>query len=156
MCAVIYSCTLEFVHLSDFILTGFLLHLTFPPEILERTQTSPSSHLLSLSLLSSLQCHQEGNMRHMDADDNPLILTLMTDCYPCAAHPHLVLTHPGWRGRELSQPPLAAPPSWESLSPNDWHENGWWTRAILEFELVQEFVKGRTAAGSLKVERVGN
>lgn len=52
-------------------------------------------------------------MRHMDADDNPLILTLMTDRYPrAAAHPHLVLTHaPRMGGRGGSCGPSSPPPT---------------------------------------------
>lgn len=50
-------------------------------------------------------------MRHMDADDNPLILTLMTDRYPRAAHPHLVLTHPGMGGRVGALTGSPPPPS---------------------------------------------
>lgn len=51
ICVVIHARGLELVHLSDFILTGFVVHLTFPPEILEHTQTSPWSCLPSLALL---------------------------------------------------------------------------------------------------------
>lgn len=55
-------------------------------------------------------------MRHMGADDNPLILTLMTDRYPRAAHPHLVLAHPELGGGVgvIPAPPLPPPHPAES------------------------------------------
>lgn len=53
-------------------------------------------------------------MRHMDADDNPLILTLMTDRYPRAAHPHLVRAHPELGGGVVPAPPPLPPHPAES------------------------------------------